>query len=712
MESHFRGNLFFSEVTLKHVRMKPIAAVCAALCHASVLAQEAELPQVIVIGTKSMLSEANRLGIGVQDTPQAVSVIDSDLIRAQNADTLEEVLRNVPGVTLSSGHSGIFSNYALRGFQLDNTSNYFKDGLRFDRQALMSLQNIKQVEVIRGPASMQYGKLVPGGLINFVTKKPQAKKKHEVTLYANQFGQLESAIDSTGKLNDSGSVLYRINAEAKKLDSFRNHVDGNAYLISPAFTFKPSNATAINISAEHNSLDTIYDPGQPAPVADAISSVTRLDPSAFYGESNADYKVRTTTGTIRITHRLNDAWQLRGDYSNSHYDRNMLFTLNSQVRDSALDRQANSGVSRLRSEMARIETFGNFTTGALNHNVLAGIDRLKRLSSDEVGSGASISSVDLFNPQPARNVVFDQTMAAVNKTKVRNTGVYLQDQMDLGKFSLMLGLRRDQLIEDLHFDVLTIPAGFSSATDTAQTSPSAGIVYRLLPTLSLYASYSRSLDANVAYDNCGRNFSPSRGTQYEAGLKGSAFGDSLQWSAVAFDLRRTNGLVDDPTGARDVFGFTCQVQAGEQRSEGIELEASGRIAKDLRLHGAYTHLNARLSENPFAPAQIGKKLKNAPQQSAYLWAEYALGGGWHGVSASLGMTYVGQRFADDANELAIPSHTVWDAGVRYTFSKTETLQLGVSNLTNRRYVESSAQSATSINQGAPRSVSVRYTQTF
>lgn len=696
----------------KSFGLKLNVAIYAAWCHASVLAQESKLPQVIIIGHQSVLPESNRLGVSAQDTPQSISVIGSDLIRAQNAITLEEVLRNVPDVTLSAGHSGVFSNYVLRGFQLDRSSNFFKDGLRFDYQNLLSFQNIAQVEVIRGPASMQYGKLVPGGLINFVTKKPQSERKGEVTLYVNEYDYAEGGIDSTGKLNENGSVLYRINGEARKIDSFRNVVDGHAYLVSPAFTFKLSDATVIDIAVEHNRLDTIFDPGQPAPVASDISSVTKLDRDAFYGEKNADYRVRTTTGTVHITHRLNDAWQLRGDYSNSHYDRDAFFTFNAGVTGSKVNRQAYGGVSELRSDTTRAEVLGNFTTGPFSHVLLAGIDHLGRYSKDQLGTQVRILPVDLFNPRPVGNVVFGKTVAAVNEINVDNTGVYLQDQMEVDKFNFMLGLRRDQLKEDLHFDVRTIPTGFRSATDTAQASPSAGVLYRLSPSLSLYASYSRSLDSNLPYDSCGRNFSPSRGTQYEAGIKGSAFSGRFQWSAVAFDLRRTNGLVDDPTGARDAFGLICQVQAGEQRSDGGELEAGGWITRNLLLHGAYTHLHARVTENPSAPAQVGKRLKNAPQQSAGLWAEYAFTGEWQRLSASLGMSYVGQRFADDANQLVIPSYWLWDAGLRYKFSKAGTLQVSVSNLTNRHYVESGTPDAQSINQGAPRSVAVRYTRTF
>lgn len=675
---------------------------------------EAALPAVTVSGAahKHSVAESNRLGVTLRETPQAATVIGADLIRAQGAYRLEEVLRNAPGVSQASGHTGIFSNFVLRGFQLNNNAGYFKDGLRFDRQSDLSLQNIEQVEVVRGPASLQYGKLVPGGFVNFVTRKPQAVSKHEATLYANQSGRIEGGVDSTGKLTDDGSVLYRINAEAKHLDSFRDHVDGESFLVSPAFTIKLGAATVLDVMTEHNRLDTIRDPAQPAPDGRTIGSVTSLDPELFYGEPDAKNNVRSNAGTIRLNHRLNEIWTLRSDYANSHYKRDMFFTFNLTPAGSTVARRSNTSVTKQHSETMRVEAFGEFATGEVRHRLLAGLDRLHRRFDETFGTPEAIPAVSLFSPSPAGNVLYNQTLSEIATVDVRNSGFYLQDQVEFGRWSVMLGARRDWLKENMRANVISDGVVAASGTDTAKTSPSAGLVYRLAPDLSLYVSTTRSLDANLARDGCGRDYTPSRGMQYEVGAKGAAFGDGLQWAVTAFDLRRTNTLVDDPSSAMDAAtGVTCQVQAGEQRASGVELEASGQIARGWRLHGVFTHLNARVSEDT-AVSMVGKKLKNSPEKSARLWIEYAFGESWQGLSASLGVTYVGRRFADDANTLAIPSYTVWEAGARYAISPHDTIQLAVKNLTDRRYVEDAEQNVSSISQGAPRTIFLRYIRTF
>jgi iron complex outermembrane recepter protein len=689
-----------------------IAVACTlALLAAPALAQEAaaKLEQVQVAGARSTPSDANRLGVGVQDTPQALTVIGAELMRAQGVDNLEQVLLNVPGITQTAAHSGIFSNYVSRGFQLDNASNYFRDGLRFDRQSQISLQNIEQVEVIRGPASLQYGKLVPGGLINFVTKKPTAQTRHEVTLLANRFGQVEAGLDSTGQLDAAGKLIYRLNVETKRLDSFRDHADGHAWSVAPAFSVELSPATVLDVMLEHSRHNTLRDPGQPAPDAADLGSVTRISPSAFFGETNATNAVHNTSGALRLNHRLNSEWQLRADYSGSRFDRDMRFTINLNRRATAptlVPRVSRAAFTQADADSLRLETFGDFTAGGMRHRLLIGADRLQRRVDDLTTGNTVLAPVDLYAPVPSGNATYSSTPLFDEHMRATDTGFYVQDQVSMGPWQLMLGLRRDSLKETYHEAGLD----FRDRHEATQTNPSAGVLFRVAPQLSLYASYSRSLDANIASNGCGRSYAPSRGAQLEAGAKGSAFG-GLQWAVSAFDLTRSNGLSEDPTGAVDADDNACLVQGARQRSTGVELEASGRIGRRWRLHAAYTQLNARFTEDT-DPSKVGKKLRNAPQQAARLWVEYEPGATLQGLSASLGLSRVGERFANDANTLRIPAHTVWDAGLRYALRANDSLQLTVRNLADRRYVEDSGANANAINPGSPRNFTLRYAHVF
>ncbi|WP_193615763.1 TonB-dependent siderophore receptor [Massilia sp. YMA4] len=685
------------------------ALACAALSWLPALAQDVPIATVQVSGARSTPPDANRLGLGVLETPQAITAITADMMRAQGVDSLEDILLNVPGITQAGGHAGIFSNFSARGFQLENASNYFRDGLRFDRQSQISLQNIEQVEVIRGPASLQYGKLVPGGLVNFVTKKPRAVSRYEASVYVNRFGQAEAGFDATGKLDSAGKALYRLNLEARKIDSFRDSVDGESYFLAPAFTFALSDATMLDVMFEHYRHDTLRDPGQPAPDSRDPGSVTRIDPAAFFGEPDATNEVRNSSGALRLNHRVNEQWQLRADYSGSRFERDMHFTVNLNRRPAAplrVPRVARAGFTDARSDSVRLELFGDFATGEVRHKLLAGVDRLERRVDDLTTANTMLAPVDLFHPRPTGNASYSSEPLFDERVRASDTGIYLQDQISMGAWNVMMGVRHDRLRENYHERMLDL----RSRHDAGATSPSAGFTYRVAPRLSLYASYSRSLDSNMATNGCGRSYGASRGSQVEAGAKGRAWG-GLQWALSAFSLTRSNGLSEDPSGAVDADDNSCLVQGAKQRSTGVELETSGRINRQVRLLAAFTQMNARVSADA-NPAMAGKKLRNAPRRSARMWLEYDLDAAAPGLRASLGVTHVGERFANDSNSLRLPAYTAWDAGLRYALGGDGSLQMTVSNASNRRYVEDSLPNANSVNQAAPRNVSLRYTHQF
>lgn len=680
---------------LKNFRLTPLAMASIVLCHSAALAEDAVLPAVTVSGAKdATVPQSNRLGVPLTETAQAATIIDAELIRAQEARNIDDVLTNAPGVVSGVGGQA-FQNFFMRGFFVDNVNNYLRDGLRFDRQHEVSLQNIEQVEVVRGPASLQYGKLAPGGLINFVTKKPQVKPMTEVSALVNNFGQVEGALDSTGPLGDSGKVFYRLNVEAKKLNSFRDHVEGDAYLIAPALTFALSNATTIDVNFEHTKTDVVGDSGQPTTDGATIGTVRSLNPRWFYGEKDATWYNRSNLFAAHLKHNLNDAWQLRADYLTGKLEREVY-----QVDNWGLTSDGNS-VTRTslphfldqRSSTMRVELGGKLTTGAVKHNVLAGVDHLSRTVRNQDGVRADIASVDLFNPSPRGNTFFDPARENVDGEN-RGTGIYLQDQAEIGRWTLMAGIRHDRLKD----------SSGSSSQRNSHTSPTGAVMFHVLPNLSLYASYSESFELTFGRDFFGNMFTPALGKQYEVGVKGS-LNQSLQWSATVFDLRKTNILTRDP----DPTHPDESVQTGEQSAKGVELELSGRVTPALLVHGAFSYLDTEVVKDNRFP--VGNELRMAPRHTARLWGEYAFAGAWQGWSASLGTTYVGQRYTNLFNRNVIPSFVVWDAGVRYRITKNDTLQLAVKNLTNRRYIDD-ALDADQVYQGAPRTVSLRYIHTF
>ena len=693
----------------KGFRLTPLALASIVLCQPAAYAQSQAQSQaqdnvlatvnVVADRDRAAVAQSNRLGIPLAETAQAATVVTSELIRDQEARGLDQVLNNVPGV-VSGVASQTYQNFFMRGFMVDNVNNYLRDGMRFDRQQDVSLQNLEQVEVLRGPGSLQYGKLAPGGLINLVTKKPQAKARTDVSVFADNFGQVEGTLDTTGALGGGNNVFYRLNAEVKRLDSFRDHVTGNAHMIAPALMFVLSPATTLDVNFEHTRMDVVPDTGLPTVDGTTIASALQQNIRTFYGETDANWYSRSNLLAAHLKHDLYANWQVRADFLVGKLSRAVY-----QVDSWGLAKDAGGKDIVTRTSLPyfldqmstsqRVELGGKLQTGAVRHNVLAGVDRVARIIRNFDGERADIAPVDLFNPVRRGNTFFDTRKLTADSGDSRSHGVYLQDQMEIGPWMLMAGLRHDRL-ED---------ARGTYSQRKSHTSPSAAAMYKVNPALSLYASYSESFEANVGRSFTGQVFELALGEQVEVGAKGG-IGPDFTWSASVYDLRKTN------ITTRDLAHPGFSVQTGEQRAKGVELEASGRIAAicpSLRVSAAISFLEAEITrDNTF---KVGNKVRNSPDSTARVWADYAFTGPLAGLSASLGVTYTGERYADLRNAYLVPSSVVWDAGARYAVSKNGTLQLALRNLANRRYAED-AQDLDMVFPGSPRAVSLRYRHTF
>lgn len=678
------------------MQLKPIpfALAVLALVPAAASAQDAVLPSVSVVANRAPAAQSNRLGTTLAETPQAGTIVDAALIREQEARNLDQVLANVPGV-ISGSASQTYQNFFMRGFMVDNVNNYLRDGMRFDRQQDVSLQNIEQVEVLRGPGSLQYGKLAPGGLVNLMTKKPQANSRLEFSALADRWGQLEAAVDATGAIDSGKKVLFRVNAEAKRIESFRDHVYGDSRLFAPALTFILSPATTLDLNYEYARIDVVPDSGLPAVDGKTIGSATQLDPRTFYGETDANWYSRSELLAAHLRHDLSGDWQLRADFLVGQLERAI-----HQVDSWGLATDTQSGkdvVTRTSlpyfldqtSTTLRLEAAGKLQTGAVQHKLLAGVDRLSRIIRNWDGERADIAPVDLHQPALRGKTFFDTRVLSPDHGDVRTSGIYLQDQMQAGAWTMLAGLRHDRLDD----------ARGAYSQRTSHTSPSGAVMYSFSPAIAVYASYSESYEANVGRSFSGQVFDPALGEQVELGAKGELAG-GMAWAASLFDLRKKN------ITTRDIDHPGFSVQTGEQRAKGVELELSGRVTPQLKLNAVASFLRARIaSDNLF---KVGNRLRNSPARSARAWGDYSFGKGW---AASLGMTYVGDRYADLRNNYHVPSSLVWDAGLRYNVGRNGTLQASLRNLGNRRYVED-AQDLDLVTPGAPRTLTLRYRHSF
>ncbi|MEA5451759.1 TonB-dependent siderophore receptor [Leptolyngbya sp. CCNP1308] len=645
--------------------------------------------QVVVTGEQdegynpSSASAATRTETPLRDIPQSIQVIPQEIIRDQQAPNLTEVLRNV-GITQGVNPSGrgAFSLPVIRGF--DSSDNVVRDGLAdpTSRFAGPDLSNIERVEVLRGPASVLYGQSVPGGTINLVTEKPLSEPTYSVGFSAGNYNFYRGDVDLSGPLNEERTVLYRLNLAAQTTESFVDFFDRQQYQIAPALSWQISDRTALNLSGEY-----LYRPSVAAqvglPVEGSIlpnpnGELSRsLNVSGPFGET--DYNIYRVG--YSLDHRFSDTWSLRNAFRYSDVQRdNRLAAFGTSLaadgRTLTLDRSTGSDTE----QFYNFDTYavGEFATGSLQHQLVAGINLTRQYYSFGGGSLAP-STIDIFNPvyeQPSGPIDPDSLYGGNSATNA--LGLYVQDQVELlDNLNLLVGLRFDTFEQT--------SANFITDTDQRRSgsafSPRVGLVYQPVDPISLYASYSRSFLPVAGATFSGELFDPERSTQYEVGVKADIT-NRLSASLALYQLTRSNVETDDPVN----LGFS--IQTGEQRSRGIELNLAGEILPGWNIIGAYAYTNAVITEDNNLPE--GNQLRLVPNHIFNVWSTYELQeGDLRGLGFGLGLVLVGDRPGDFANSFVLPSYLRTDAAVFYNRDRLR-LALNVRNLFDVEYFETAS----------------------
>jgi len=637
-------------------------------------------------------SVGTRTETPILDIPASVQVVPRQVIEDQGATDLNEALRNVSGVVTETSSRDIFSVFTIRGFRSGAT--FLRNGIADNNAGQLGtdLFNIERVEVLKGPASVLYGQLAPGGAINLVTKKPLSVPFYSVEGAYGSFNTYQGALDFSGPLNESGSLLYRLNASASGSDTFIEEIDIDRYLIAPVLTWQISEDTTLTLEAEY--LDAQYpnERGLPAEGTVLPNPNGEIPRNRFLGEPSFDQNNRRTLRAgYDFEHRFSENWKLRNVFrflwEEDNQDSVAPFALLDDFR--TLERGAfiQLGPSFQNNYETTTEVTGNFTTGSITHQLLIGVD-----FATEVGQGGSlrreIGNIDIFDP------VYNQPLGAVtstvqSKNKSEAVGLYLQDQISFSdNLILVLGGRFDlisQTFEDLIADT----------TDFQQDeafSPAVGLVYKPTDNLSLYTRFSRSFEqvTGTTFDN--RLFEPQRGTLYEAGLKAEFLEGRLFGNLALYNITQSNVLTPDPRD--DNFS----IQTGKQRSRGLELDVVGEILPGWNIVASYAYTDARVTEDNQIP--VGNRLNNVPEHAFSLWNKYEIqSGDLQGLGFGLGLFYVGERQGDLNNTFQLPSYLRTDAALYYQRDNFQA-QLNFKNLFNVDFFEF-AQNRLRVYPGAP-----------
>jgi catecholate siderophore receptor len=692
---------------LAHTTMRPMAlAVTLALIHFDTVAQSAmkTLPEIEVSGNRETgdtynpptATTATRMEAPLRDIPQTVTVVPQELLRDQAVRSMEEALKSVPGVGLSHG-DGQRDQVSIRGFTA--IGDQFIDGLRDDALYFRDLSNIQQVEVLKGPAAVLYGRGSSGGLINRITKKPGidlTEVKGQIGSYEQRRGEFDIARNL-----ENGNVAFRVTGSVERADSYRDKQFLNREAFAPSVLFKISSATDLLLQAEYLSDRRITDFGIPAFQGRPVD----VPRSTYYGAANArdvdTSESRVKAAGFTLNHRFSDTLSLRNGFRYYEYDLDRNNTLVSGVNEANLTATLLHG-NVLREEdgyFNQTELTQKATLAGLAHQILYGVE-LGKQDKDQFVTRQPVGTVSLFNPVLPNVPLRATTVAIDNVGTLETSSAYIQDLITLSpQWKALAGVRFDRFKQETEERRAGQPN--LSRTDT-EWSPRVGLVYQPTLSQSYYASVSRSFQPSAELQPLTANavdFAPEETTNKEIGAKLDFIGGRASATASLFELERTNIKETDPV-------TRAVVPIGEQRTRGLELMFTGELPRGWEIWSGYAYLHTEVTSSP-NPALEGRRATLTPKHSANLWLVKSLANGWR---AGAGLNYVDDRAADPANRVTLPGYTTVEAMAAYTFNKLD-LQLNVYNLFDREYIVSGHGVSPNLNlPGVPRTaqLTVRY----
>ncbi|WP_245287062.1 TonB-dependent siderophore receptor [Bradyrhizobium sp. Tv2a-2] len=637
-------------------------------------------------------SSSTKTNTSIMETPQSVSVIGTDQIRDQKPNKLDEVLRYTAGVRAGTFGADTRNDWWLiRGFKSDDVG-LFLDGMQlfYTSYASWKLQppDMERVEVLRGPSAVLYGGSSPSGIVNVISKMPPAEPIRYVETGVNNFGNAYVGFDFGGPVatsTESGKLFYRLVGQVQNGGTQVNFTPDNNYFIAPSVTWKPDADTTFTVLASASRQDTRGINFLPYEGTVTNAPFGRIPTSFFVGDPSVDKFTREQEMLgYQFERNLSDSMTFRQNARFAHVDVTYRgYIGNGYANEAAGDLARYNWYAKDTANQANLDNQleYRFDTGPVKHTMLFGVDlRGYQIDDYQNFQFGTVPSINVLNPvygidipltsAPFRNYLITQ----------KQTGTYLQDQIKLGNFTLVLSGRNDW-VETSQAD--RVSGATVASREDSQFSGRAGLIYNFDDGLAPYVSYATGYNPVIGLNAENQLLLPETSEQVEAGLKVQPRGFDGYFTVAAFDLKRQNALTTDPTNV------LLQNQTGEVTSRGMEIEAVANVTPELKLIGAVTGYHIFTSKD-LDPSLIGKTPTNTPEVMASGWADYTFKQGpLTGFGFGAGVRYVGSSWADAANTLEVPAVVLGDLGLHYEWKNWRTA-LNVINVTDRIYVASCA----------------------
>ena len=696
-------------------------SVASCLMSSAALAQQVDkaqnqvIEEVLVSGQYLYTDTINALKTPtpILDVPQSLSIVSAEDIRARGFNSIGEVINYLPGVTTSQGE-GHRDAVVFRGVR--STADFYIDGVRDDVQYFRPLYNLEQVEVLRGPNALLFGRGGTGGVLNRVTKKAQLDESFTASqVSADSLGEVGGQIDTNVVINET--TAFRVNAMLESLDNHRDFYDGERLGINPTLRIEAGDSR-FDLSYEYIDHQRFIDRGIP-------TGSNGRPVEAFQDIVFGDADVNTTElkahlWRAAVQHTFSDT--LKGNLSAFYGDYDKLYQ---NFYASSYNQDASPGVVTLDGYVdttTRENTIlsgnlvGELETGGLEHTLLAGVEFISTKSNQDrwntfwdttqddkevftisgnlgVLGGSGINA--LGNVATNR---FDQDINDDTRVSIDVTSLYLQDEIELtDHFRLVAGLRYDSF----DIDVLNVVADDVRSRKDSEVSPRLGLVYKPIEALSIYASYSESFlprsgeqfaNINGNNDKLGPNTFGNR----EVGVKYD-FESGLSFTAAMFEIeQRSPQVADNDPATLDVI---------ESQIDGFELQLQGRVNDVWTVSAGYSALDG---EQVNRQGPTGLTPRELPDSMFSIWNQFAV---FERLDIGLGLTHQSKSFINNSNTAVLPSYTRVDAAVSYEWSPATRIQLNIENATDELYFPN-AHSTHQASVGAPINVRLSINTTF
>lgn len=643
----------------------------------------------------------------IEKNPQSVSVVTRQEMDTHQPMSVKQALGYTPGVTVSSrGASNTYDFVIIRGFSSRglNQNNYL-DGQKlqgdFYNDAVIDPYFLERVELMRGPTSVLYGKSSPGGIISMVSKRPTTEPLREIQFKMGTDNLMQTGFDFSDSLDDAGEFSYRLTGLARSANEQQTNAETQRYAIAPSFSWKPNDKTNFTfLSYFQNEPETGYYGWLPKEgTVEPLPNGGHLPTNFNEGASNNSYSRNQKMVGYAFEHGFNDTFTVRQNLRYSEMKtsqqsaygtglcNNSMNGFNSYCQALTPAQQAHYLGRGTVVDQERLQNFSvdtqlesKFATGDLGHTLLTGVD-YSRMRNDISATYGNAPALDLDNLPSMSDVDFDNAEPyQMNESK--QTGIYVQDQAEWDKWVFTLGGRYDWSTQ-----ATTVRAdnGYVERNDR-QFTWRGGVNYLFDNGVSPYFSYSQSFEPNAfsLFSDPRVAYAPSKGEQYEAGVKFVPKDRPIVMTAAVFQLTKSDTLTADPTNALN------QVPSGEIRARGVELESKAALTPNINMTASYTYTEAEFTKDTTLK---GNTPEQVPKHMASLWGDYTFNSGAiSGLTVGAGGRFIGSSYGDPANSFKVGSAAVMDAVVKYDLGRFglygSSLAINVNNLFDREYVAS------------------------